>query len=153
MEDAGVLTLNDIINNIKQQQQIVVNPCNTALITLPVDLTQSDNLIKTIYIQNKNLSWHKILNILFYFPCINHLFIISDNINGSFRTFLDIINNFGFKTLVVKGCLPDEFLKKWDNYISMENSNDKSFHMYITPPDIPNVETKNLHVAKLNNLI
>ena len=49
------------------------------------------------------------------------MFIISDNINGSFRTFLDIINNFGFKTLVVKGCLPDEFLKKWDNYISMEN--------------------------------
>ena len=144
MNDPLGRTLNDIIRNIKDHQQIKVNICNTAIVNSAIEnMNYSDNLIKTIYMENTNLSWHKILKTLYYFPCIEHLFVISENINGSFRTFLDIINNFNFKTFVIKCCLTKEFLEKWDNYVT-----NGSFNVFITENSI---DLKRIHVAKLNN--
>ena len=49
MNDPLGRTLNDIIRNIKDHQQIKVNICNTAIVNTAIEnMSYSDNLIKTM---------------------------------------------------------------------------------------------------------
>ena len=68
--------LNDYLNEVKDQQKICINKYNTALVTeFPEDI-EGDTLIKNLYLENKNISWYKVLTLLYYFPNIEHLLII-----------------------------------------------------------------------------
>lgn len=123
--------LNDYLNKVKDQQKIRINSCNTALVTgFPEDM-EGNTLIKIIYLENTNISWYKVLKLLYYFPNIEHLFILTENITGSIQTFLDIINNFIFKTLVIKGNLNKEFLERWNSYAA-----EQSEHIYISNTNV-----------------
>ena len=123
--------LNSYLDEVKDQQKIRINQYNTALVTGFPQAMEGNTLVKTIYIENKNISWYKVLKLLYYFPNIEHLFILTEHITGSIQTFLDIINNFIFKTLLIKGNLTDVFLEKWNAY-----ANGKSEHIYISNTDI-----------------
>ena len=123
--------LNDYIDKVKDQQKIHINEYNTALVTGFPEEMKGNTLIKIIYLENINISWYKVLKLLYYFPNIEHLFILTENITGSIQTFLDIINNFIFKTLVIKGNLNNELLEKWNSY-----TNEHSEHIYISNTNV-----------------
>lgn len=136
--------LNDYLNKVKDQQKIRINSCNTALVTnFPEDM-EGNTLVKIIYLENTNISWYKLLKLLYYFPNIEHLFILTENVTGSIQTFLDIINNFIFKTLVIKGNLNNELLEKWDCYAA-----EQSEHIYISNTNVNGF--RKLKILKLNS--
>ena len=120
--------MSDPINDIVDRQGIKIGE-NVAIIQDLSEVLSNNNYkhISVVYIETPNTSWYKILNILYYFPCMKHLFILTNSINGSIKTFIDIINNFQCNTLLVKNQLfkPAQ-LVRWNEYIC-----DDQYHVYL----------------------
>lgn len=127
--------ISNIIDHLVSKQDIKINEYNAGIINNIDDITEDveNSMIKTLYIEMDTCSWHKILNALYFFPKVENLFILVNTISGSTKTFTSIINNFQFKTLLIKQYenISDNFLVRWNGYISS-----KCLHVFVGNSDI-----------------